>query len=137
MADLKGFPFPVFKNPLGFFYSQIGAKNLKSDLIQLILTNPGDRVMLPQYGTALRKYIFEQNTDATKSAIAGEISNSISTWEPRITVTAITVTDLIEKTEAGYNSTNKNGVLIRINYINPEKINIIEELVLAVPFEGG
>ena len=93
--------------------------------------------MLPQYGTALRKYIFEQNTDATKSAIAGEISNSISTWEPRITVTAITVTDLVEKTEAGYNSTNKNGVLIRINYINPEKINIIEELVLAVPFEGG
>jgi phage baseplate assembly protein W len=137
MADLKGFPFPVFKNPLGFLYSQIGAKNLKSDLIQLILTNPGDRVMLPQYGTALRKYIFEQNTDATKSAIAAEISNSISTWEPRITVTAITVTDLVEKTEAGYNSTNKNGVLIRINYINPEKINIIEELVLAVPFEGG
>jgi phage baseplate assembly protein W len=137
MADLKGFPFPIYKNPLGFLYTQIGAKNLKSDLIQLILTNPGDRVMLPQYGTALRKYIFEQNTDTTKDAISAEISNSISTWEPRITVTAITVTDLVEKTEAGYNSTNKNGVLIRINYINPEKINIIEELVLAVPFEGG
>lgn len=136
MADLKGFPFPVTKNPLGFFYSQIGAKNIKSDLIQLILTNPGDRVMLSQFGTPLRKFFYEPNTDATRNAISTAITDAIATWEPRITVQSITVTNLSETNE-GITSTNQNGVLVRINYINPEQINIVENLVLAIPFEGG
>lgn len=136
MAELKGFPFPVAKNPLGFFYSQLGAKNIKSDLIQLILTNPGDRVMLSQFGTPLRKFFYEQNTEATRNAISNAITDAIATWEPRITVQSITVTDLAE-TNDGISYTNPNGVLVRINYINPEQINIVENLVLAIPFEGG
>ena len=136
MADLKGFPFPVTKNPLGFFYSQIGAKNIKSDLIQLILTNPGDRVMLSQFGTPLRKFFYEPNTETTRNEISIAIKDAIATWEPRITVKSITVTNLSE-TNGGITSTNQNGVLVRINYINPEQINIVENLVLAIPFEGG
>jgi len=136
MADLKGFPFPVTKNPLGFFYSQIGAKNIKSDLIQLILTNPGDRVMLSQFGTPLRKFFYEPNTETTRNEISIAITDAIATWEPRITVKSITVTNLSE-TNGGATSTNQNGVLVRINYINPEQINIVENLVLAIPFEGG
>jgi phage baseplate assembly protein W len=136
MADLKGFPFPVTKNPLGFFYSQIGAKNIKSDLIQLILTNPGDRVMLSQFGTPLRKFFYEPNTETTRNEISIAITDAIATWEPRITVKSITVTNLSE-TNGGITSTNQNGVLVRINYINPEQINIVENLVLAIPFEGG
>lgn len=136
MADLKGFPFPVTKNPLGFFYSQIGAKNIKSDLIQLILTNPGDRVMLSQFGTPLRKFFYEPNTETTRNEISIAITDAIATWEPRITVKSITVTNLSE-TNGGITLTNQNGVLVRINYINPEQINIVENLVLAIPFEGG
>ena len=136
MADLKGLPFPVTKNPLGFFYSQIGAKNIKSDLIQLILTNPGDRVMLSQFGTPLRKFFYEPNTETTRNEISIAITDAIATWEPRITVKSITVTNLSE-TNGGITSTNQNGVLVRINYINPEQINIVENLVLAIPFEGG
>ena len=137
MTDLKGFPFPVAKNPLGFFYSQIGSNNIKSDLIQLILTNPGDRVMLSQFGTSLRKYFFSSNTQATRNEISKEIAFAISKWEPRITVQSISVENLPEKGSTGIATTNQNGVLVRINYINPEQINVIENLVLAIPFEGG
>jgi len=136
MAELKGFPFPVTKNPLGFFYTQFGSKNIKSDLIQLILTNPGDRVMLSQFGTPLRKFFYEANTEATRTEIENAITNAIATWEPRITVQSITVTNLSESNE-GITSINQNGVLVKINYINPEQINIVENLVLAIPFEGG
>ena len=137
MADqVKGFQFPVFKNSLGFFFSQEGANTIKGDLIQLILTNPGDRVMLPDFGTALRKYIYAPNTPNTKTQIRQEIANSIDKWEPRITVKSIEVTDLVE-TSNGIKQTNMNGVLVKINYINPEKINNVENLVLAIPFEGG
>ena len=136
MAELKGFPFPVTKNPLGFFYTQLGSKNIKSDLIQLILTNPGDRVMLSQFGTPLRKFFYEANTETTRTEIENAITNAIATWEPRITVQSITVTNLSEF-NAGITSINQNGVLVKINYINPEQINIVENLVLAIPFEGG
>jgi phage baseplate assembly protein W len=137
MADLKGFPFPVERNPLGFFYTQLGSKNIKGDLIQLILTNPGDRVMLSQFGTPLRKFFYEQNTESTRLLISQAITNAISAWEPRITVQSITVTNLSETDVNGTTSSNQNGVLVRINYINPEQINIVENLVLAIPFEGG
>lgn len=137
MAELKGFPFPVTKNPLGFLYTQLGAKNLKSDLIQLILTNPGDRVMLSQFGTPLRKFFYEPNTEANRILISNAISDAISQWEPRITVKEITVTSLAENTKQGVPYENQNGVLVKINYINPEQINIVENLVLAIPFEGG
>lgn len=137
MADLKGFPFPVERNPLGFLYTQLGSKNIKSDLIQLILTNPGDRVMLSQFGTPLRKFFYEPNTESTRLLISQAITNAISAWEPRITVQSITVTNLSETDVNEITSPNQNGVLVRINYINPEQINIVENLVLAIPFEGG
>jgi phage baseplate assembly protein W len=136
MADLKGFPFPATKNPLGFFYTQLGTKNIKSDLIQLILTNPGDRVMLSQYGTPLRKFFYEPNTENTRKSISNAITDAIATWEPRITVKSIEVVDLSEN-NSGISSVDPNGVLVKINYINPEQINIVENLVLAIPFEGG
>jgi phage baseplate assembly protein W len=137
MAELKGFPFPITKNPLGFLYTQLGSKSLKSDLIQLILTNPGDRVMLSQFGTPLRKFFYEPNTEANRTLISTAISDAISQWEPRITVREITVTSLSENSNQGVPYQKQNGVLVKINYINPEQINIVENLVLAIPFEGG
>lgn len=135
--NLKGFAFPILRTPLGYFYSQEGNANLKADLLQLLLTNPGDRVMLPQYGTPLRKYIFEQNVDTTKEAIRNDIINAIETWEPRITVNEITVDTLTQYDQnTGVTTTDEKGILIKINYINPEEINNIQNLVLVVPFEG-
>jgi phage baseplate assembly protein W len=93
--------------------------------------------MLSQFGTPLRKFFYEQNTESTRLLISQAITNAISAWEPRITVQSITVTNLSETDVNGTTSSNQNGVLVRINYINPEQINIVENLVLAIPFEGG
>ena len=135
---LYGFQFPITKNPLGFFYSQQGSNNIKGDLLQLIMTNPGERVMLPQFGTPLRKYIFEQNVDSVRDAIKNDIASAIGTWEPRITVTNIQVSVLSQKDPETFQTYNdERGVLVKINYIDPEKIDSVQELVLAVPFGGG
>jgi len=84
--------------------------------------------MLSQFGTPLRKFFYEPNTETTRNEISIAITDAIATWEPRITVKSITVTNLSE-TNGGVTSTNQNGVLVRINYINPEQINIVENLV--------
>ena len=134
---LYGFPFPVSKNPLGYYFSQEGNANIKADLIQLIMTNPGDRVMLPLYGTNLRKYLFEQSGVGLNNQIRDEIISAIDTWEPRITVTEITVETLMERDpNSDTIVTNEQGVLVKIQFVNPEQINDVQNLVLAIPLGG-
>jgi phage baseplate assembly protein W len=79
-------PYPITPSPLGLFRSVPEEEGIKGDLLQLILTNPGERVMLPQYGTPLRKYLFEQNTQALVNNIKQDILAAIKLWEPRIVV---------------------------------------------------
>ena len=109
----------------------------RSDLIQLIMTNPGDRVMLPLYGTNLRKYLFEQSGVGLNNQIRDEIISAIDTWEPRITVTEITVETLMERDpNSDTIVTNEQGVLVKIQFVNPEQINDVQNLVLAIPLGG-
>jgi phage baseplate assembly protein W len=85
----------------------------------------------------LRKFFYEPNNEVTRSAITEAITTAIATWEPRITVKSIVVTNLSESNKGEATYTNQNGVLVKINYINPEQINVVENLILAIPFEGG
>jgi phage baseplate assembly protein W len=103
----------------------------------LLLTEPGERVMLPEFGTPLKQYFFEQNDDFILEDIKNKISDSISKWEPRIAVQNIEVLngndiknslnpdDLQEDLE--------NIVLIKILFTNFEDIQKVEELVLQLP----
>ncbi len=79
-------PYPITPSPLGLFRSVSEEEGIKGDLLQLILTNPGERVMLPNYGTPLRKYLFEQNTEALVNNVKQDILAAIKNWEPRIVV---------------------------------------------------
>ena len=89
--DLLAAPFPIVKNPLGLLAPTTGLKGIKGDLIQLLLTNPGDRVMLPTYGTPLRRLVFEPNTSMLADNVKSVIIQSINQWEPRIVVESIDV----------------------------------------------
>jgi phage baseplate assembly protein W len=63
MAKKKflGLQYPLAKSSRGILAQKVGVDQIKADLLQLLLTNPGERVMLPTYGTPLRKLIFEPN----------------------------------------------------------------------------
>lgn len=57
---------------------------LASSIKMLLLTEIGDRIMTPNYGTRLRKLIFEpQVPEALQTMIASEVSDAVSLWEPR------------------------------------------------------
>jgi uncharacterized protein len=136
-----GLSYPLKKNPLGLMYASTGLDVVKSDLMILLLTNPGERVMLPTFGCNLRKYFFEPN-DATVAAQVKEvISQAITTWEPRITVENITVS-LADNTTLNPEDdlTEKESVLyIRIDFYDPNHIAQIDSLVLNLPINqiGG
>jgi hypothetical protein len=129
---LYGAPYPIEKNPLGLLYSQQGINQVKSDLLTLLLTNPGERVMLPQFGTALRSLIFEPNDDILATSARQMIVDSIRAWEPRIAIKSVDVTNKVN--EDGIDV--YNTLYIRIEFIDPGNIPNVQVLVLEVPLSA-
>jgi phage baseplate assembly protein W len=136
MANFLGLPYPVVKNPLGFFKTQSGIAQIKSDLLSLLLTNPGERVFLSDYGTPLKRLIFEQNDAVLETTAKNMISDSISKWEPRIAVSQIEVSSSIPKSSLSPMDPGNdldNILYINIKFIDPEKISEVQELRLQIP----
>jgi len=138
MADKKflGLQYPLVKTPRGIMAQKSGVDQIKADLLQLLLTNPGERVMLPNFGTPLRRLIFEPNDPTLLQQARDMIAQSIENWEPRIVVNAIHVTSNIDKNDLNKDDTldEKDAILgIKIDIIDPEDITEIDSLVLELP----
>lgn len=135
-----GIPYPIRSNPKGFLYSQDGIDQIKSDLLTLLLTNPGERVMSPFFGTPLRRLIFEPNDMKLQIEAKNMIIASIKKWEPRIAIQKIEVKSRIERDSLSKQDalTEDDHVLsIKIMFVDPQKITEIQELLLEVPLSGG
>lgn len=138
MSTMKfiGLQYPLVKNPRGLLAQKNGVDQIKADVLQLLLTNPGERVMLPNYGTPLRKLIFEPNDDGLIAEAKKIISDSINAWEPRIVITNIEVSNKINNNLLNEYDTKEetdNILYINIKFVDPENISIIEELTIQRP----
>lgn len=139
--DFRGAPYPITRHPLGLLRSQRGVAQVKSDLLALLLTEPGERVMLPAFGTPLKQFFFEQNDSVIVEKVREAIANSIRAWEPRIAVTAIEVTNSQSSMEASLNPLDTgeslgNVLMIRILFTDFDDIRSVQELKLEIPIGG-
>ena len=129
-----GCQYPLVKTSRGLLAQTYGIDQIKADLLQLLLTNPGERVMLPTYGTPLRKLIFEPNDTLLEINTKQVISNAIATWEPRIVITDISVSSKPEIKNLSRDDTLENIdsiMYIKIKFVDPENIQEVEELMLS------
>ena len=134
-----GAPYPIVSTARGLLATQRGVDQIKADLLQLLLTNPGERVMLPGFGTPLREIIYEPNDATSSEQVRDMIINSIRTWEPRITIEQIDVS-----TQADQESLHEDDsledighiMIVRILFFDPENISEVQELKLEVPLAG-
>tara|TARA_R110002110_G_scaffold343449_1_gene553466 strand:+ start:1585 stop:2046 length:462 start_codon:yes stop_codon:yes gene_type:complete len=92
-ADIKGVLFPLFsKYPgRGIFSAVKGLDLFKSDIIQFIKTERGERVMLPNFGLSLRKFLFSPVDDDVIEAIASEIVYGLGRYLPNAVVRDLNV----------------------------------------------
>mgnify|MGYP005826062935 CR=1 FL=1 len=90
MTDSSGlsvqFPLTIDANS-GFYglnqtYSEMVAQNLKN----LVLTNPGERMMDPRFGVGLRAYLFEPNIGVTYRNIRERIMMQVERYMPFVRV---------------------------------------------------
>lgn len=139
--SFNGVPYPITKHPLGLLRTQTGIGQVKSDLLALLLTEPGERVMLPEFGTPLKQFFFEQNDSVIVERVRQVIANSIKNWEPRIAVTAIDVTnsesDMKQSLSPLDNGESVGHILmIRIRFTDFNDIRSVQELKLEIPLGG-
>jgi phage baseplate assembly protein W len=87
----RGIGFPPRVGADGrWAWSQAG-QNIRESIRLILMTEPGERLMLPRFGAGLRHFLFEPNTVATHRQIQERITQALSRWEPRIRLTGVEV----------------------------------------------
>lgn len=92
MADYFGMNPPFIGGTQNILSRQEDQQLIKNDLLQLLLTVPGERLNRPTFGTPLRAFVFEHNTSANLSSLRSSINESIKTFEPRVIVEQLQIT---------------------------------------------
>lgn len=106
MPTYFGFNPPFIGGPSGILSRQEDEKLIKNDLLQLLLTIPGERVMMPNFGTQLRATIFDQLDNTTIDMLSFNVTNAINQYETRITLQNVYI-------QPDY---DRHGIALRIVY---------------------
>lgn len=74
----------------GFATNTTTLEAIKDDLLNLLLTNHGERVINYDFGANLRPVLFE-NMDNTEERVADSISTAVDKWLPFVNIKDLTV----------------------------------------------
>lgn len=86
------FPFEDSSEGEYLKLSKTSKDALKSDFLHLILTQKGERFYLPDFGTNLRKLLFEPNDSITMNDVKEEINTALIKYLPKLQVDEIKTT---------------------------------------------
>ena len=115
-----GIEFPLGYSPTGFFNpTKTIRQQAKSNIRNLLLTQKGERVFQPEFGTNLRGLLFEQITNQTIDKINDTIIEAIKNWLPYVIVNDLFVVQPDD---------NPNQISISLEYsttIEPDALDSI------------
>ena len=83
-----GVAFPLDDVNL-FQGTQTVKEQIKSNLINVLLTEKGERAYEPNFGVGLKSYLFESNIDTNQ--LEEEINNQIDIYIPEISIESVRV----------------------------------------------
>ncbi len=85
-----GVTLPLRKGNNGYFEVSYTTKDqIKSNIKSLLLTQKGERLMQPTFGSNLQRALFEQNSNNLDAFIEDTIMEAIDTWMPYVTIESI------------------------------------------------
>ena len=83
-----GFSFPLSGNAV--FNSTFTTRDvIRTNLINWLLTNKGERIMKPEFGANLRELIFQGIDDITSNALESRIRDNIAIEFPDVIIESI------------------------------------------------
>lgn len=83
--------FPFSDSNKGFYFklNQTDKDAIRADLLHLLLTNKGERLYSPNFGSDLKKFIFEPNDSITHDKIRENLNETIKEYIPNLIVNSI------------------------------------------------
>jgi len=93
MAATYGIDFPFRESVTGDYLKMTTSpeREVRANLIHLILTKKGSRFFLPDFGTRIYEYIFDQNDMITFNLIEEEIREGCRKYLPNLDINSIRV----------------------------------------------
>ena len=88
-----GIDFPFRDSTIGNYVKMTSTpeREVRANLIHLLLTRKGSRYFLPDFGTRLYEYIFEQNDIVTYNHIEDEIREGVRKYIPNLDINSINI----------------------------------------------
>lgn len=102
-----GWSFPVRVNPRGGLSFSSGEADVEEAIWILLGTAPGERPMRPGFGCGIHDLVFAPNSPATRGAVAAQVRQALTRFEPRIDLDEVRVEATPEAPER---------MLIRVDY---------------------
>jgi len=103
--QVLGLSYPLGSNLGGGYFSRRSGVDMIRDAIkQLLLTEPGERVMLPNFGCNLKKYLFEPLDEITFESIKREVQISFNNYIKGATLIKLAVLPTGDTGPSGGNS---------------------------------
>jgi phage baseplate assembly protein W len=105
-TERRGVGFPIDKGNQGY-WSRKNAVALRRTSIAMILgTTPGERVGVPDFGSNIRRLMFEPNDTILVQQLKAETVDAIQRWDPYIAIVGVAV------------NIDENAVQIFIDFID-------------------
>jgi phage baseplate assembly protein W len=96
---------------------------IEAGIKQILETVPGERVMLPEFGSRLPYLIFEPLDDVLKNQIQRETAEAILAWEDRVVITDVDVEE---------DDDNEHQMNLTIRFRFKEDIQNVHEMTLTL-----
>lgn len=108
-SNTIGINFPFIESKKGYYLDMTttDAEDVRASLMHLLLTNKGERFMMPEFGTDLLKYIFEPNDTVTITDLKININTTVSKYIPNLQIDDIIINN---------SDLSKETITIKIEY---------------------
>ena len=122
MADKTiGIILPIRRGKVGYFDSSTDTvTQIKSNLINLVMTRKGERPFQPDFGTNLHELVFEQMDDEYNSRVESTIRIAVTKWMPFLRIDKLE----IDRDE------DRNRTVVRITFSLRSNVDVTEVIIV-------
>lgn len=92
----RGFAFPMRVDSTGSIAMVSGPEDIDRSIVMVLSTAKGERLMRPQFGCEIWDQLFDPINANTLGRMAQSVRESLSQWEPRITVEEVQASPAVD-----------------------------------------
>jgi len=101
-----GLNFPIQRSDDGYFDKTFTSlEQVKANLVNLLATRKGERIMRPEFGTNLETLLFEQMTGDIETEITSEIETAVDQFLPQVNIEEVEIQENLEENAIAVNVT--------------------------------